>query len=245
MKVLGNQKLNNQSSKRINKSSLTSNQVVFILSIFILVIGSLGFILLSPSITWGVEDIKKDIRNLGNPDIAVRQQAVIKLGKLKDKRAVPALIERLKDEDDNVRALAVRSLGKIKSSKATVPLMGLLNNKRRIIKIEAIKALGEIGDKKAVRPLAKILNSKDAYLCCLAATSLGKLGDNRGLKIVLKEVENEDSKIRVKAILALKDINIHQRIQEVLSVLMKATNDQDKRVKAAANLVLEYFGIKR
>ena len=58
-------------------------------------------------------------------------------------------------------------------------------------------------------------------------------------------MENEDSKIRVKAILALKDINIHQRIQEVLSVLMKATNDQDKRVKAAANLVLEYFGIKR
>src|SRR3954468_4183970 len=48
-----------------------------------------------------------------DPSYKVRVQAALVLGKLNDKRAVPALIQALKDENESVRGVAATSLGRI------------------------------------------------------------------------------------------------------------------------------------
>jgi hypothetical protein len=53
-----------------------------------------------------------------DPSYKVRVQAALVLGKLADKRAVPALLTALKDENETVRGVAATSLGRIGEAEA-------------------------------------------------------------------------------------------------------------------------------
>ncbi|MGZ3426598.1 MAG: HEAT repeat domain-containing protein, partial [Polyangia bacterium] len=53
----------------------------------------------------------------------VRVQAALVLGKLNDRRAVPALIQALHDENETVRGVAATSLGRIGDKSASNALM--------------------------------------------------------------------------------------------------------------------------
>ncbi len=58
-----------------------------------------------------------------DPSYKVRVQAALVLGKLKDKRAVPALMQALHDENETVRGVAATSLGRIGDPSASNALM--------------------------------------------------------------------------------------------------------------------------
>lgn len=170
-----------------------------------------------------------------------RREAVRNLGLKKDRAALPELIHSLKnDEDDNVRAFAALSLGRIKDKSSVGALIEALNDEHLVVKIEAIRALGEIRDHQAIPMLLPLIENPDPRLRCEVASSLGKLGNKEGLGAVLKVIEDEESPLRVKAILALRDIDDNSAF--VLETLNNAKADEDPRVRAAARLVLEYFG---
>ncbi len=172
-----------------------------------------------------------------------RREAVRNLGLKKDKEAIPELIHSLKnDEDDNVRAFAALSLGRIKDKSSVGALIEALNDERLVVKIEAIRALGKIGDHQAIPMLLPLIENPDPRLRCEVASSLGKLGNKEGLDAILKEIEDVESPLRVKAILALRDIG--EASEAVLDILRDLKYDEDKRVVAAAKLVLEYFGVE-
>jgi hypothetical protein len=58
-----------------------------------------------------VEDLARQLR--GDPDYKVRLSAALNLGKLADRRAVPALVDGLADRDKTVRGVAAAALGKL------------------------------------------------------------------------------------------------------------------------------------
>lgn len=60
----------------------------------------------------------------------VRREAIISLGRLKDKRAINPLIESLKDKNWDVRRCAASTLGDMGDSKAIEPLSELLMTER-------------------------------------------------------------------------------------------------------------------
>lgn len=80
--------------------------------------------------------------------VNVRIYAVQSLGKLQDKRAVPALVKTVEDENENdlVRAGAAAALGMIKDSRALVPLRNLIMMAEELGEIEdtALKAYKQI-----------------------------------------------------------------------------------------------------
>ncbi len=75
-------------------------------------------------------------------DFKVRLQVVLTLGKLKDKRAVPALIRALSDENHTVRGMSASALGKIGDSRAVAPLKKVLkSDKHPFVRAQAVNAL--------------------------------------------------------------------------------------------------------
>jgi hypothetical protein len=68
-----------------------------------------------------IDDLTRAL--MQDPSYKVRVQAALVLGKLNDKRAVPALIQALHDENETVRGVAATSLGRIGDKSASNALM--------------------------------------------------------------------------------------------------------------------------
>ena len=80
--------------------------------------------------------------------VNVRIYAVTSLGKLNDKKAVPALIEVMKNEKENdlVRAGAAAALGVLRDQRALLPLRELIINAEELGELEdtALKSFKKI-----------------------------------------------------------------------------------------------------
>jgi HEAT repeat protein len=116
------------------------------------------------------------IQKLQSKQVRVRAEAVKELGEIKDKRAVPPLINALKDADSYVRGQAARALGKIEDASAVQPLIDALGDNFTYVRREAATALGDIKDARAVIPLTNFIKKDDTYAREEAAESLIKIG---------------------------------------------------------------------
>jgi HEAT repeats/PBS lyase HEAT-like repeat len=106
-------------------------------------------------------------------------------------RAVPALIEALKDPDVQVRDYAAHQLGRIKDRRAVGPLIEFLADPGNIHSW-GVAALGDIGDSRAVDSIIPFLKHQHSHDRCLAAEALGKIGDKRAFEPLLPLLEDND-----------------------------------------------------
>lgn len=116
------------------------------------------------------------LKNLNSGKTDVRIQAIKKLGKLKDKKAVAPLIKLFKDKDPIVAWEAVKALGQIRDKRATGPLIKLLSGKYWDMRWAAVNALGNIRDKRAAQPLQNALDDDHQFVRSAAERALRKLG---------------------------------------------------------------------
>jgi len=86
-----------------------------------------------------IDDLTRAL--MQDPSYKVRVQAALVLGKLTDKRAVPALIQALKDENESVRGVAATSLGRIGDRSAANALQEAMNDPSEFVRAQARKAL--------------------------------------------------------------------------------------------------------
>jgi HEAT repeats len=87
-----------------------------------------------------IDDLTRAL--MQDPSYKVRVQAALILGKLNDKRAVPALIQALHDENETVRGVAATSLGQLGDKSAANALMqSATNDSSDFVKGQAKKAL--------------------------------------------------------------------------------------------------------
>jgi HEAT repeat protein len=109
-----------------------------------------------------------------DPD--VRKFTVDVLGDIRDSRAVPGLIERLRDSDENVRVAAAEALGKVRDRRAVDALIDCLSrDDQGWLDYAAAEALGEIGDERALGPLLAALSRSSLREPVLEA--LGRIGN--------------------------------------------------------------------
>ena len=95
---------------------------------------------------------------LDDKDWWLRVTACETLGRLKDERAVPALMKAL--EDDDARWAAIDALANIGSASALKPLSGLLRSPRQEVRMEVIRAFSRFSEPKLL-PLLKAVMEKD------------------------------------------------------------------------------------
>ncbi len=102
---------------------------------------------LSPVVYSQSDQVERLIQNLNSEYRDLRMSAVWTLRKVKDSRALEALINALKHKDLLVRAKAAEALGEIKNPKAVEPLIAILTDEEETVREFAAKALGDITGK--------------------------------------------------------------------------------------------------
>src|SRR5262245_11936980 len=84
-----------------------------------------------------IDDLSRTLTT--DPSYKVRVQAALVLGKLRDRRAVPALQVALKDENESVRGVAAQALGQIADKSAANALQEAVNDPSEFVRNQAKK----------------------------------------------------------------------------------------------------------
>ncbi len=95
-----------------------------------------------------IDDLTRAL--MQDPSYKVRVQAALVLGKLNDRRAVPALMQALRDENESVRGVAATSLGRIGDRSAANALMQATNDSSEFVRAQARKALEAVSSAPSV-----------------------------------------------------------------------------------------------
>jgi HEAT repeat protein len=127
------------------------------------------------------------------------------LGEIGDSRAVPVLIDALKDENSGVQNSAAGALGKIGDVSAVPALIDALNNKNWRMQYRAAWALGNIGvNDEQLETIIQMLRHGDEYTRRGIAEALGEIGDSRAVDPLMGLLD--DPKARRVALNALKKL---------------------------------------
>ncbi len=153
-----------------------------------------------------LEELLQALRRDSDPQ--VRWQAAVELEALKDARAIPGLIEALKDRDPLVRTGAAEALKGIPNPMALQPLVQALRDRDTAVRRAATEGLGKIGDKAAVAPLSKVLFHHDVHTRRKAVEGLARLKDPASGPALVRTFTDWDPKVRqvaTKALIAFGD----------------------------------------
>jgi TolB-like protein len=167
----------------------------------------------------------------------VRLNAVKMLGFSYDPRALPALVEALRDSSLAVKTSAVEALVR-KGSSANGPIIEQLNDALDggdfVTARFAARALGLIGDPSLVPVLLELIHSDDAFVACEAALALGRIKDERAIGPLTEMTRNPNGNLRFAAAEALGHIGDSQTV----GVFEQLLKDQDEGVRAKARWAL-------
>lgn len=140
------------------------------------------------------------------PDPELRAQAAKRVGELKDKTAIPILLNLLEDSIPLVRFEAGVALGKIGDPGAIEPLFNAVKREPyEEIAIAFTKVFGNFG-LKAVDPLINLTSSPRSLVRKTACQSLGRIGSNKAVDPLLRCLDDHDQEVRKAAISALRRI---------------------------------------
>lgn len=128
----------------------------------------------------GPEAVPVLVENFETIDGGARLHVVRALGEIGDERAVPLLLELMRDRAPDsyfmLPSLAARALGQIGGEAAMLGLLGHLEDDNHGVRRMAAKVLGRFRDDRAVDGLGAILQANDAKLRVIAFDSLRRIG---------------------------------------------------------------------
>lgn len=124
-----------------------------------------------------VEQVAQLYRSSKEGDPRIRQYLTLVLGKLGDARAVPLLIDALRDPVVETRIYALIALAELRDRRAVPAIIEATRDQEKDVRKTAVYALGEIGDARAVPVLESALNDQTADIRFNAALGLARFGD--------------------------------------------------------------------
>jgi HEAT repeat protein len=174
----------------------------------------------------GGEGIHDLILALKDKDRDVRLGIIEALSVIRDKRAVPSLIELLGDTSSEVRWETAIALGEIGSPDAISPLKNSLRDPDKYVRYGAASALAKIGwnpesdEEKAfyyvglqewqavkecgpaaIGALSLVLQDQDSSVRIQAIEILGQIGDKKAIPALMQSLRDENADVRWKTVL--------------------------------------------
>lgn len=206
---------------------------------------------------------------LGDERSIVRKYASEAVGKIKEGRAIPLLIELLDDKDISVRFSACASLAKIGKPSIDKLADALKNGSIQVRKYAAI-ALGKIGDEETISVLLNGIKDENWQVREAAVQALGQLRTEKALKGIISIFGDDDIRVResasraasqfgdaairrVKKMLVSKDEKVRATCIQTLGrvgdessypLIVKSLKDPALEVKKEAVTALGKFGQK-
>ncbi len=177
---------------------------------------------------------KSLIDMLADDEPYVRHYAAVKLGEIRDKRAMAPLIKAFEDENKYVSRAATWTIAKYGDA-AVEPLIKELKNENGSVRTHAAWALGRLKVKKAIKPILESvkndeeLEDEDLYT---VAWALGSIGD-AALDSLLEKIDGGGPQVREISILALGWIE-NEKARKTLVKLLYGDNRRDGDFAAQA-----------
>jgi len=161
-------------------------------------------------------------------DLALRREAVVALGRLKEKKAL-TLLNRLM-QNPELKKFAAEALGEIGDAEAVRPLIRAMNDKDETIVRQIAISLVKIGS-ASVKPLIKTLEESDIDVVReYAALCLGEIKDRQAVEALIDALEDPDPAVRGNAAWALGEIADHRAKRP----LQRALKDREESVQKFA-----------
>lgn len=185
-------------------------------------------------------------RALGDTGRYSRPDIAMILGKIGDKKAVPALLISLTDSNDQVRSWSADALSRIKDPSIVNHLVELLGRPPILIgsrDIPSVKVtgqntdlrwlilgiLGEIGDPSTLKAITPWLKSADLDLSIRAAKAIGMIGHPMAIPSLIEVIKSEDLPLHVEAAEALGKIGGGEAVAALTQAL--STKDQNMQMR--------------
>ncbi len=166
-----------------------------------------------------------------------RNGAMTLLGRLGNKKALPALIAAIEDSDYRARSAALAAAAAIAPRKAAPKLSWGLNDEEVTVRRTAAQSLVKAASAAEIAPISlAIRKDKDSEVRMGCVQALGALGDRRGLPALVYAL-GKDAKadVRLAAVAAMNKI----RHKGIIKALKAAALDQDREVREAADALLQ------
>jgi HEAT repeat protein len=214
------------------------------------------------------DPVAEHIVALRDEDWAIREDAAVRLGSLKDPRAICPLIFSLRDQDRSVReaaigaltaigAPAVPALGEcladpelavqeaassvlasIADTRVLDQLMRALCSPDWIVRMHAAKALGRVQDAGSISSLTPLLQDRVKAVREEAAAALAAIGES-AIPALLESLAHRDWLVRLHAVESLGKSKSRHAVAPLLSTLF---NDTDSAVREDAVRALGQIG---
>jgi HEAT repeat protein len=170
-------------------------------------------------------------------------EALLALGKRKEKKAIPDMLRGLEQRDSKIYSFSVSALGYVEAKEAVEPLCAIIKDRAGRYKEQAIQTLARIGDVHSVpflRQVVQDVQTEREYrpdtpssLASYAIQALAQLGDLQVIQMILTAWEDELE----GAVLALGDTAIPQLIDAL-------SNSQSPKVRLLSAEALGFLGAK-
>lgn len=146
------------------------------------------------------------LADLKSTDASARRAALNRLGAIRARDAVPAIIEAMSDKDPGAREAAAFALGQITEPRAAAVLARALEDSNAEVRASAAFALGMLGDRAYVEALSKMLEDKESAVRSCALAALGLLQDEEGVDEIIEMLSDPTYDARYDAVWALGQI---------------------------------------
>jgi HEAT repeat protein len=176
-------------------------------------------------------------------DPEIRRYLALALGRLRDSRAVPALMESANDSDSQTVIWSLWALGAIGDKQATPLILEKLENSDQGVRVMAAYTLGVLNDARAIPALQGHLDDSAPEVAWNAAIALARLGDPAGVPLLTKMLnrdylnafpnltEPNKKELLINAIKASAKLHHPQLTQKIQSL---STTDPDPGIRNAA-----------
>lgn len=173
------------------------------------------------------------IQLLDHPDIDLRTQAALLLGRQRDARVPLALVRALGDADTNVRFHVIEALGHLRAMEAVDSLMAIAESGDFFLAYPALDALARIGDRRVAPRLVPLLANE--VLRNPAAEALGQLGDEGAVIPLVQLLDHADAPVEIVAEALSR---VHQRYMEECGEALLIASDVATTITPAATRTL-------
>jgi len=177
------------------------------------------------------DELVRVFTGAGADDPRVRRYLALALGRLGDKRAVPALIEAAESRGDapadpDAQVYAVWALGAIGDPQAVPTLVSLARGEDAGLRKAAVHALGSFPEEAARVALLTAVNDPVEDVRWNAAVALARRRDPAAAPVLLQMMDR-------RHLAAIADLTAEQREEAVLQAVQAAAVVPDSELRAA------------